>query len=291
MTTYVILSLVKSANGLLLLRAFCANLFQMGALPGPYCLQKLLRHRFAGSVQDTSYSPSEAITEYKTMMVEYEAGRVQRHKYGPLYRCRHCNLMFPGKAFDVDRHDIADFHMLCIGLGSLRVCTVCVQVQPSTSTSPCTRCTQQRQLGYFSADSDVCKACHLQEKYMFGACSRCHKALQISQLRENSEGLRMCHECALEAWPYRCTACTQHKPASGFTQGRRDLESAYHTRCKSCETCIESKRCFSDHRSMAADTNLCTKCAALAKRKECAICHRAPEEKQFPDLNGYGHQG
>ena len=35
MTTYVILSRVKSANGLLLLRAFCANLFQMGALPGP----------------------------------------------------------------------------------------------------------------------------------------------------------------------------------------------------------------------------------------------------------------
>ena len=37
MTNYVILSRVKSANGLLLLRAFCADLFQMGALPGP-CL-------------------------------------------------------------------------------------------------------------------------------------------------------------------------------------------------------------------------------------------------------------
>ena len=46
-TTYVILSRIKSANGLQLLRAFCADLFQMGALPGPYCLLKLLRHRFA----------------------------------------------------------------------------------------------------------------------------------------------------------------------------------------------------------------------------------------------------
>ena len=35
MTTYVILSRVKSADGLLLLRAFCPNMFQMGALPGP----------------------------------------------------------------------------------------------------------------------------------------------------------------------------------------------------------------------------------------------------------------
>ena len=58
MTTYVILSRVKSANGLLLLRAFCANLFQMGALPGPYCLLKLLRYRFAGSAQDARTCPA-----------------------------------------------------------------------------------------------------------------------------------------------------------------------------------------------------------------------------------------
>ena len=43
MTTYVILSRLTSANGLLLLRAFCPNVFQMGALPGPHCLLKLLK--------------------------------------------------------------------------------------------------------------------------------------------------------------------------------------------------------------------------------------------------------
>ena len=63
MTTNVILSRVKSADGLLLLRAFCANLFQTGALPGPYCLLKLLRHRFEDSAQETSYKPSDAINE------------------------------------------------------------------------------------------------------------------------------------------------------------------------------------------------------------------------------------
>ena len=88
MTTYVILSRVKSANGLLLLRAFCASLLQMGALPGPYCLLKLLRQRCTGSAQTTSYSPSDAMNEYRTMMAEYEAGRAQRHKIDATYHCK-----------------------------------------------------------------------------------------------------------------------------------------------------------------------------------------------------------
>ncbi len=46
MTLYVMLSRVKCADGLLLLRVFCPNVFQMGALPGPHCLLKMLRHRF-----------------------------------------------------------------------------------------------------------------------------------------------------------------------------------------------------------------------------------------------------
>ena len=60
MTTYVILSRVKSAKGLLLLRAFCANLCQMSILPGPYCLLKGLRHRFSTSGGDIGDSPADA---------------------------------------------------------------------------------------------------------------------------------------------------------------------------------------------------------------------------------------
>ena len=118
MTTYVILSRVKSASGLLLLRAFCANLFQMGALPGPYCLLKLLRHRFAGSAQEAQYRPADAIEEYRTMMADYEAGRAQRHKFGPTYRCNECQVMLPAEAYDVNRNDISDLHMMCIASGS-----------------------------------------------------------------------------------------------------------------------------------------------------------------------------
>ena len=60
MTTYVILSRVKSADGLLLLRAFCPNMFAMGALPGPTCLLKLLRYRFSSAVHESGQNEEHA---------------------------------------------------------------------------------------------------------------------------------------------------------------------------------------------------------------------------------------
>ena len=142
------------------------------------------------------------------MMAEYEARNAQRHKFGATYRCKDCNVMIPAEADDVNRHDIGDLHEMCIGLGSLRVCTMCARVPSSTSTAGCARCTQQRPVGYFSADSDVCEACLQLERYQFKACSTCRKAFQLGQLRQNAEGDRLCHECAPEDWSYRCTACT-----------------------------------------------------------------------------------
>ena len=45
LTTYVILSRVKQADGLLLLRAFSPSLFRFGSSPGPVCLVKHLQRR------------------------------------------------------------------------------------------------------------------------------------------------------------------------------------------------------------------------------------------------------
>ena len=50
-TNYVILSRVRRADTLLLMRAFSPNLFRHGRPPGPYCLQKLLKFRFSGAAQ------------------------------------------------------------------------------------------------------------------------------------------------------------------------------------------------------------------------------------------------
>ena len=46
LTCYVILSRIKTADSLLLLRAFSMRLFQQGEPPGPKCLLKFLRSRF-----------------------------------------------------------------------------------------------------------------------------------------------------------------------------------------------------------------------------------------------------
>ena len=258
-------------------------MFQMGALIGAYCRLKCLRQRFSGSAQNTSYSPNDAMDEHRARMAEYEAGRAQQHKFGPTYRCRHCALMFPADAFGVDRHDITDLHNMCVGLGSLRLCSVCVQVPPGTSTSRCKRCTQQRLVAYVRRRLGGVQALP-PTGYIpfFRACSSCHKALQLNNLRHDSEGRWLCHDCAPEAWPYTCTCCKRHEPAADFRHSRRELEAAFHTRCKSCETCIECKRWSGDHRSMAADTRLCTKCEALVNRKDCAICCKKLDRGKFP---------
>ena len=172
MTTYVILSRVKSANGLLLLRAFCPNLFQKGPLPGPSCLLKLLRHRFAASAHDTTFSPQDAIAEYQRLIAQYNAGRAQHKKHGASWQCGACHLRFPAAAYDVDEHDVTDLHDMCIGLGHLRMCTACMQVRvPSDSAPtsgapiPCRRCEHLRAPHYFVDDGDICNPCRLQMKY------------------------------------------------------------------------------------------------------------------------------
>ena len=110
------------------------------------------------------------------MMAQYEARRAARQRFGPTYRCRECTLMLPAEAFDVERNDPTDLLSMllaqddakltekCIALGAWRVCSVCVRVPSSTSTTRCTRCEQERWQGYFSTASTVCDACHQREK-------------------------------------------------------------------------------------------------------------------------------
>ena len=67
---YVILSRVKSASGLALLRAFSPELFESGPAPGPLCLLKFLLAKNAADGQGT-YTTCTAEAEYK-----YRLGRM-----------------------------------------------------------------------------------------------------------------------------------------------------------------------------------------------------------------------
>ena len=58
LTTYVILSRVKRADSLLLLRAFSPNLFRFGSPPGPACLIKHMQRRLdtSGGIPQAAYT-------------------------------------------------------------------------------------------------------------------------------------------------------------------------------------------------------------------------------------------
>ena len=85
-TTYVILSRVRKADNLLLMRAFSPYLFRLGSAPGPHCLLKLLRHRFSGAAQEActrasatgsnadgeQYAPEQAMDDYRALAAMWE---------------------------------------------------------------------------------------------------------------------------------------------------------------------------------------------------------------------------
>ena len=171
MTTYVILSRVKSADGLLLLRAFCHNLFQMGALPGPSCLLKMLRSRFqAHASADEEYGTEAALTEYKELLIKHQAWKTQRTHFGPEWRCGDCGLCYPAAGYGIDRRDTTRLNEGCVGLGHWRCCTVCATVRASLKTDEethatlraCAGCGEERPTVYYDDASDICRACQHQ---------------------------------------------------------------------------------------------------------------------------------
>ena len=60
-TAYLTLSRVRRADTILILRPFSLRPFQQGCPPGPVCLHKLLRARFAPAPGDASYTPEQAV--------------------------------------------------------------------------------------------------------------------------------------------------------------------------------------------------------------------------------------
>ncbi len=79
-TTYVILSRLRKADGLFLMRAFSPYLFRLGSPPGPRCLLKLLRHLIAGTAQEygVTFSPEEATAAYTGLSQQW--GDMKQHE-------------------------------------------------------------------------------------------------------------------------------------------------------------------------------------------------------------------
>ena len=83
LTTYVILSRVKRADSLLLLRAFSPNLFRFGSPPGPACLIKHLQRRLGkedGSNQ-TAYTKAQLqmMSSAESKIIRFSKPCSQKH--------------------------------------------------------------------------------------------------------------------------------------------------------------------------------------------------------------------
>ena len=140
-TTYVILSRVRKADSLLLMRAFSPYLFRLGSAPGPYCLLKLLRHRFSGAAQkvgrqegthglqsdDQSYGPEQAIDEYKTLSAAWEAKKKLQKTEGMEWQCCACGHLFHVDGYSSTTADPANSALqeLRIAQGHWRRCRAC----------------------------------------------------------------------------------------------------------------------------------------------------------------------
>ena len=84
-SAYVALSRVKTVAGFLLVRAFAPDLFRSEVSPGPQCLLKLLRGRFAGNLGKNT--PADAKEGYITKIVSVKPGLKIRKQLGLQMRC------------------------------------------------------------------------------------------------------------------------------------------------------------------------------------------------------------
>ena len=162
-TTYVILSRIKKATGLLLLRAFAPNLFRMGSAPGPHCLLKLLRRRFSTASSDIAdYTAADATEEYQSMSARWESLHKQQKTEGTKWRCFDCQLEFPAQGYTAKSSSRTDILNNCLLPGHWRRCVACTlpadiandaRHQDAAALRRCQKCNQNRDVRYFDNDS------------------------------------------------------------------------------------------------------------------------------------------
>ena len=125
LTAYVILSRVKNATGLLLLRAFSPVLFQMGPPPGPLSVLTWLRQRFRTLDEPTTaeeLNSAHAVEQYTELSRSWELQRTKIKCDGLLWRCWHCTNDFPAEGYGAKPNNKDDVHRLCLAQGEVSVC-------------------------------------------------------------------------------------------------------------------------------------------------------------------------
>ena len=289
---YVILSRVRDAETLLLLRAFSPSLFRNGSPPGPACLLKLLRHRLSnadsenqapvGEDAKTPYTPQHAVEEYKELSERWEQEKRMRKARGMEWQCFECKLVFPAAGFGAKATSTKDVHLLCVAPGHWRRCIACTANSANgtpdddamQSRKTCQGCQQQRSNACFDGNSDVCTSCTLQENFDMVCCKSCGKVLRKVECAgtQNQADEPQCLACAPCTRQLKCTICEQDKNALAFA---RDYRAASLTirRCRACSIqCVTCEKLVTHCSQFATNSNECWSCYKKSRVHRCDAC-------------------
>ena len=242
MTTYVILSRVRRANTILILRAFSLRLFQQGCPPGPFCLLKLLRARFAAQIGDDDYTPEKAQAEYHAMVKTWVTLRNEGKHAELRWKCFSCEKMYPAEGFNASSDKKKEMSELCIRPGYWKACIACTasvslwNPRCRDSARNCVSCGTKRGVNWFEGLDTECRVCTLRADFGDETDEHCQKCNAIVKKRARTSKLpidkpTLCGACT-ELKNTTCSICKETKPASQFSQYAK--RSTAITRCHAC---------------------------------------------------------
>ena len=261
LTCYVILSRIKTADSLLLLRIFSMRLFQQGEPPGPNCLLRFLRSRFntlTGKLQvdeNTVLSSDGIQAEYVQLDEESRKQRLKQSKMGLEWVCSTCKQALPAAGYTKDSLDTDAITKACVEPGAWRRCLACCE-----GKNPVTENAQ----------------------FKIGKCNDCSKTLRLTDLTalsvaDDTAPIYYCKTCAGKHKKFTCTVCNRDKERYEFReQNLRNLKRAIR-RCNECRTCDTCGRFFEDAKQFVCNTRQCLNCVT----HKCTLCEKFKKAGEF----------
>ena len=290
LSSYVMLSRVRRANGLLLLRAFSPNLFRRGPPPGPYCLMKLLRARL-GQNGSEPYGLEEACEEYERLTAEKKVENEKRRDIGVQWECFDCQREFPAAAYGVNGHRTQEEYDYCLAPGHWRRCEACTMAHNILETSNsvqnvcvCDTCGKNKLAAYFREDQDTCRSCELAATFHREQCKRCHKVKYAKDFPWGCGSEHaICFTCEPESDTMKCDICKTEKHIQSFPHSRRFYNRTVTKRCKDCFKCATCLKSFTDARKMEPWSKICNECKSHKQEYICSVdvCQRKLKREQF----------
>jgi len=247
LSAYVMLSRVKRATGLLLLRAFSLYLFRHGPPPGPHCLMKLLRSRLTPTESQGIYTQSDAKAEFDSLQARRREERDQRKQAGLLWHCFDCQKEYPPEVYCGRTNNKERMFQDCVAHGHWRTCSACQLAHTRTqkdatysdAVRSCTKCAVFKTEHYFEEESESCMACDLEEKYIVIRCSKCakfqYKADCSEGWIEDGHAELICTQCCPDKDKRSCFVCEKKWTKSHFP--RSNYQESECIRCKACHKC------------------------------------------------------